>query len=433
MVEIASHMVTPIHIISGFLGTGKTTALLDQLSRRAGHERVAVIVNDFGEAGMDAARAAEGGARIQEIPGGCICCTAPEGFPAAVATLLDEVKPDRIFVEPTGLARPADLVDTLRRGPDAHRLVVAPLIVLVDPANMPPLPVFTAQVEAADVLVANRCDLADEPSMLRFRSMAAALWPAPQMILETSHGVVPDSAFVGMAQDSTAHHHHHDSTEGFGVQTWTWGLDPVFSRMRLVELLARLAPQVTRLKGIFRTDDGVWRLEIAGGQVHEARSDHRRGSRLDLILPSACKLPQGLLEPALLTAEERVVDPEQVEVVRPDGSRLVLDRRAIRALDGVPDIAPFVEGRTGPAAHLAALLEAAGVGPLGEAIAVASDGFATDPVPLTLLKTGYLLHSTADGEPLGKGGPFRLFVPDADNACANVKGVVRLVIREAHP
>jgi G3E family GTPase len=426
-------MATPIHILSGFLGTGKTTALLDQLARRAGTERVAVIVNDFGEAGLDAARAEAGGAQVQEIPGGCVCCTAPEGFPAAVATLLDQVKPDRIFVEPTGLARPADLVDTLRRGADAHRLEVAPVIVLVDPSNMPALPVFRAQVEAADVLVANRCDLADASAMARFRSFAADLWPAPRLVHETSHGVLPDAAFVGVAREATTHHHHHHSTEGFGVQTWTWDVDVAFSRTRLVEVLASLAPQVTRMKGIFCTDDGVWRLEVAGGQVHEARSDHRRGSRLDLILPSACKLPAGVLDRAMLSAEERQIDPEQVEVVRADGSRVVLDRGAIRALSGVPDIAPFVEGRTGAAAHLAAVLEAAGVGLDGEAIAVASDGFATEPVPLSLLQTGYLLHSTPEGEPLDKGGPFRLFVPDADNACANVKGVVRLVIREAQP
>ena len=115
-------MPVPVHILGGFLGTGKTSAIRAQLAARPG-ERVAVIVNDFGEAGLDAATL-EGAApyKLTSIPGGCVCCTAPEGFVAALGAVLDE-KPDRVWIEPTGLARPQDLVDTIRRSPhqDADR------------------------------------------------------------------------------------------------------------------------------------------------------------------------------------------------------------------------------------------------------------------------------------------------------------------------
>ncbi|MCG8590439.1 MAG: hypothetical protein MJE66_14210, partial [Proteobacteria bacterium] len=112
----------PVHIIGGFLGTGKTTLIRDQLAQR-GDENVAVIVNDFGEASLDEATLASSGDApfaITNIPGGCVCCTAPEGFVDALGATL-ETGPDRLLIEPTGLARPQDLVDTIQRSPHRDR------------------------------------------------------------------------------------------------------------------------------------------------------------------------------------------------------------------------------------------------------------------------------------------------------------------------
>src|SRR5688572_7893667 len=130
-----NRMPIPVHILGGFLGTGKTSAIRAQLAARKG-ERVAVIVNDFGEAGLDAATL-EGAApfKLTSIPGGCVCCTAPEGFVAALGGVLDE-KPDRLWIEPTGLARPQDLVDTIRRSPHRDAFELAPVVVFVDPARL---------------------------------------------------------------------------------------------------------------------------------------------------------------------------------------------------------------------------------------------------------------------------------------------------------
>src|SRR5262245_39536762 len=123
-------MPVPISIVSGFLGAGKTTALRAQLAARPG-ERIALIVNDFGEAGFDAATLADDSPfRITNIPGGCVCCTAPEGFVDALGAVL-ETAPDRVMIEPTGLARAQDLVDTIRRCRHAGALSLGPLVVLV--------------------------------------------------------------------------------------------------------------------------------------------------------------------------------------------------------------------------------------------------------------------------------------------------------------
>ena len=83
-------MAVPLSIISGFLGAGKTTAIRAQLEARRG-EKLAILVNDFGEASLDAVALEEGEPfRITNIAGACVCCTAPEGFVDALGALLDQ-------------------------------------------------------------------------------------------------------------------------------------------------------------------------------------------------------------------------------------------------------------------------------------------------------------------------------------------------------
>ena len=448
-------MSVPVHIVSGFLGTGKTTALLDQIDRRQG-ERIAVLVNDFGEAAIDQQVVGDRGTvALSEVRGACICCTAPEGFTEAMGLLLDDPSLERIFIEPTGLARPADLVDTLLRGPHRDRVALGPVIVLVDPHTFDPaaagdVPVVRDQVEAADVLVANRVDLAADDEVDRFLAWAADRWPPPLSVHRTTHGRLPDEVFAWpddagpRAPRHVIHDHDHDhGDKGVTSRSLVWSPEVVFHRDRLTDALARLATgqagaPLVRLKGLFQTLEGTWLLEVAGGHVHERPSGYRRDSRVDVVVatddPEPLDAAARWLDAAVCTPSERAVDPERIEVVRPDGTRMVVDRSALRALpDPVPEIASLIPERRGAAARVAALLERVGITTGADVVVVAADGYATPPVPVEALHTGLLLH-TVDGEPLAgdRGGPFRLLIPgDAGpgGPCANVKGVVRIVLR----
>lgn len=442
-------MPVPVHILSGFLGAGKTTALLDQLGQRAG-ERVAVLVNDFGEAAIDQQLVDDRGQiALTEIRGACVCCSAPEGFQEAIGTLLDEVGAERIFIEPTGLARPADLIDTLQRGPYRDRVALGPLVVLVDPSVLGDShPILEEQVEAADVLVANRVDLASQDDLRRFRAWAEALWPAPLQVYETTFGKVPTQAFDWPAGTGPrlrkAHEHDHDHHDkGITARTWVWPPDARFSKERLTDALARLAmgqagAALVRFKGLMHTQEGEYLLEIAGGHVHERPTGYRRDSRADVMMatadPEVLDRAGAWLHRALLTDDEQRVDAEQIEVVRPDGTRRTFARSEVMALPGqVRDITPLVPKRAGSAASFASLLDEVGVTRDAEVVVVASDGFATPPVPIEALSTGLLVHSLEDAPlPDSQGGPFRLLIPgDAGpgGPCANVKGVVRIVLR----
>ena len=105
--------MTKTNLITGFLGSGKTTSILHLLAHKDPNEKWAVLVNEFGEVGIDGALLADSGALLKEIPGGCMCCV--NGLPMQVGlnTLLRQGKPDRLLIEPTGLGHPKQILDLL--------------------------------------------------------------------------------------------------------------------------------------------------------------------------------------------------------------------------------------------------------------------------------------------------------------------------------
>lgn len=469
-------MRTPVHVVGGFLGTGKTTVLLHELSQRQGKERCAVVVNDFGDAAVDATLLGSG-VKVTNIPGGCVCCTAPEGLAPAIAAILDELRPARIFIEPSGLARPRDITDMLSRGAIADRIERMPTIVLVDPARMNQDPHLAAeQLDGADVLVANRCDLADLDQIGEFSRIANALWPRPLVIAQTSRGVLPAASFVwpdhagprvpreGKAEnrvetptspDLAGGHHDHGahehlghgrsadgsrsgnatpgptenkvaSTTGYVARSWVFPPSVVFAWDRLVSLLTSF-PQIERFKGVFRADVGWFRLDLAGGIVHPASTAFRRDSRADLIVREGFDLEAFDTQLRAARLEDRTLNPWDavvVTLVDPAGNEFPLSRGALSALPSqVADISALVPGRTGTGVKLREVLALAGG---SRFICIANDGFTSEPLPVAEAGDAVLVHSLSGAAlPTEQGGPFRLYAGKSDR-CANVKALVRI-------
>jgi len=203
---------TRVHIVTGFLGAGKTTTLRGLLAQRPPGERWAVLVNELGEIGFDGdwlaevgAGVAPGGAgvTIRELAGGCVCCSASVVMHGTVALLLRELRPDRLFVEPTGLAEPAVLVDMFRAPGLAEAVALAPVVGLVDPlqwtdARYRKHPTYAAQLEAADALLLARVERAEarEPGMVaRVRRALARLDP-PKLAVDVVDAGGPRLAWL---------------------------------------------------------------------------------------------------------------------------------------------------------------------------------------------------------------------------------------------
>jgi G3E family GTPase len=295
MPEPLSHI--PATIVTGFLGVGKTTAILDLFRYRPEGQRWAVLVNEFGDVGIDGATYEDGGIAVREIPGGCICCTAGVELRVGLVRLLRDVRPDRLLIEPTGAAHPASVVDALRSLGEA----VDPraTIGLVDPVafcdpRWAAHEAYADQVRIADVLVANRCDHATPAQIAAFEAAAAALWPPKLVIATTTDGRL-DPAWLELRPSAAevVHTHVHDVDDAAG-KGWIWPADASFRRDALEKVLqtlvrpnAGLPAGVLRLKGIFRTERQFLRVDASSDQIRWQGIGWRRDSRVEVIAPAA--------------------------------------------------------------------------------------------------------------------------------------------------
>jgi G3E family GTPase len=440
----------PVHIVGGFLGVGKTTTLSALVASRAGQERAAIVVNDFGDAAIDAARldsesVGAGAERVMNIPGGCVCCTAPEGLVRVVSELLDVTRPDRIYIEPSGLGRPRDVVDMLVRGGLASRVDLRPVIILVDPEKFDAAdPLMHEQWEGGDVLVVNRIDRASPSALSRIRAAVREKWPPFLRVIETSHGVlpaeVPDWTRTEQAHDhghehGHGHGHGHDHGHGHGhevdstvnFQSASRIVDPttVFDWRTLNSVLQ--SQEIVRFKGMFHSDIGWIRVDRAGAVVEQRGTPWRRDSRFDLIVAATSDIHSivSQLEAASLPPE--AVDPEGFELVDADANRMELFRSSLLRL-GALDVAARVPGRLGTAVLLKDVVALLSAPPDARVVLSAADGMITDAIRVDALGDALLVYAL-DGQPLptAQGGPFRVLVP-AGGSCANVKSLTRIRI-----
>ena len=165
--------------IAGFLGSGKTTVLLE-IARAMTEEgwSLAVIENEIGEVGVDGGYVREQGLPVQELFGGCICCTLQAGLVETLRVVQSRYRPDWVLVEPTGLAAPGDLLGVVvDHCPDID---VIQVLTIVDAARWPMLleivePLVTAQLKAADLVAVNKVDEVGDEALTAVMESVRAL------------------------------------------------------------------------------------------------------------------------------------------------------------------------------------------------------------------------------------------------------------------
>ncbi|MGB9097557.1 CobW family GTP-binding protein [Erwinia sp.] len=306
--------MTRVNLITGFLGSGKTTTLLHLLANKPEHEQWAVLVNEFGEVGIDGALLAESGAILKEIPGGCMCCV--NGLPMQVGLnmLLKQAKPDRLLIEPTGLGHPKQILDMLSA--DVYRpwLTLDASLCVLDPRQLADTRVvenenFRDQLAAADIIVANKEDRwqeADKAALAqwqaadkhqrpivttRFGKIDAALLAEPRLNLRQlpqgqhhAHSPSqPQSGLAALALTSGARWRRSLSAgQGYHSCGWIFDAETVFDTVGLLEWV-RLSP-VSRVKGVMRIAEGLVSVNRQGEDFHiETRQSAPPDSRIEMI------------------------------------------------------------------------------------------------------------------------------------------------------
>lgn len=320
--------MTKTNLITGFLGSGKTTSILHLLANKDPNEKWAVLVNEFGEVGIDGALLADSGALLKEIPGGCMCCV--NGLPMQVGlnTLLRQGKPDRLLIEPTGLGHPKQILDILTAPVYEPWIDLRATLCIIDPRQLQDEKVtgnenFRDQLAAADIIVANKEDRASEESQQAFEQWWNVNGAGRQRVNAT-RGNIPVALLdeprlnLRALPDSAAHHHHSGERKGLAALSlpahqrwrrslnsgqghqacgWIFDADTVFDTIGLLEW-ARLAP-VDRVKGVMRIPEGLVRINRQGQDLHiETQNVAPPDSRIEMI--TAVDADWNALQSALL-------------------------------------------------------------------------------------------------------------------------------------
>ena len=250
-----------VTVIGGYLGAGKTT-LVNHILRTA-DERIAVLVNDFGDINIDEELIASQDGDTISLANGCICCSLVDGFSAALATItaLDPI-PERLVIESSGVADPAT-VAAYGHGPgltlDATVVVVDAETIRKKSTDVYVGDTVIGQLGSGDILVLNKTDLVGVESAAATREWLAELAPKA-VIVEAANAVVAPALLFGVVTPQPVVEHDHGAEDHQHAESlfesWTWTSDEPVERAAVDAAMDALPDEVVRAKGVlYLTED----------------------------------------------------------------------------------------------------------------------------------------------------------------------------------
>jgi cobalamin biosynthesis protein CobW len=270
----ASAEKIPVLIVSGFLGSGKTT-LVSHLLReaQASGRRAAVVSNEFGALGIDRALLGPGEAAYVELEGGCVCCQLSDALRDTLQLLRERAQPDAIIVETSGLALPFDTQLQLWREPvcqwveDDLAVVVVNAEQLFEGRDL--AGTFEDQVSSADLLLLNKIDLVPAPALTQLEAALCAMAPETPVV-RCLHGQIDPAILFpplpparrdrrGRPAPAGAPHQH----QAFAA--YEWAVPEAIEPALLIERLRQLG--VLRAKGFVQTSQGLRLVQGVGRRV----------------------------------------------------------------------------------------------------------------------------------------------------------------------
>ncbi len=183
-----------VDLVFGFLGSGKTTFIKQILNDWGREEKTVVLVNEFGDVGIDGELLASQGATVVEMPSGCICCTLTADFRNQIREIRSVINPDRIIIEPTGVATIAQIQGILASQVADGGISALHKILIADAKGFMKLYkanryFVESQVEHAHIAVLNKCDLVDKQKALLISSAISAINPEISVFM-TQFGIL---------------------------------------------------------------------------------------------------------------------------------------------------------------------------------------------------------------------------------------------------
>ena len=219
--------MTKVDIISGFLGAGKTTLIKKLLAEAFVGDKLVLIENEFGEVSVDGGFLRESGVQVSELSSGCICCTLVGDFTESLKQVYEQYKPDRILIEPSGVAKLSDVVAAIEDAVKAvPELKLNSFVDVVDATKvkvyLKNIPEYSNQVESAGTIILSRTQkltqekLEAAVALLREKNATAAIITTPwddlegKTILNAIEGVSMHDQLLELVKEAHEHQHEHE-------------------------------------------------------------------------------------------------------------------------------------------------------------------------------------------------------------------------------
>jgi len=293
-------MTVRLNLLFGFLGSGKTTLARRLLDRPKQTEKTAIIVNEFGDVGIDGAILEGSHVDMIELTSGCLCCTLKSSMLGAVEELADRAGAQRIVVEATGVAQPEALLETFVDPSSRGRYDIGPVVTVVDSPKYAKLAgilgeFYRAQVEYADWVVLNKIDLASADVLESARAAVARINPRAEIHFAERCDVDVDALLNGPSSLSARdfmrargdklgrdhdpdHDHRHPPGESFVLDAeGDAGRDAIESFFR------NLPESVWRAKGFMSLDGQPSLIQYAMGEIEIRKSGPRPARHMVFI------------------------------------------------------------------------------------------------------------------------------------------------------
>ena len=320
---------TEVVVLAGFLGAGKTTLLKRVLSWETTLKDTVVLVNEFGDVGIDGGLLGENGADMVELTSGCICCTLKVGLIQALADIASRIGPKRLFIETTGVADPFTIKEILAEPSLRDKYRIKKIVTVLDAdfweAREIFGPIFENQLKAANLILLNKIDTVESDDVPRFLDEIHDTIPESQIVPTIHCRIDPETFFsaptsspedkeaiIGMVNhflpfksgvalcascghapgDEHAHdcptchpgeHHHDTDVVTAGYVSFSFQDHRPLDESLFNAFLRELPWEVFRVKGDIKFEDRHASINFVGGRGDLSECHRNNGTRLAFV------------------------------------------------------------------------------------------------------------------------------------------------------
>ncbi|HBZ55068.1 MAG TPA: hypothetical protein DEO88_06650 [Syntrophobacteraceae bacterium] len=283
-----ANMPTIVYIISGFLGSGKTTVINSIIDSAPSDIRIIVLVNEFGNISIDAKLIKANSDSIVDLSGGCVCCDMFIELISTITFVLETHKPEVILIETTGLAIPQEVARLAASPFFEGRVVLGGIITVVNAAGMDfeRYPLMREQLRETDVVVLNKVDLLDAGKLKLAREKVRQSIPSACVLYETSfgriqYGEVLAKRYHGVVTSQAKPSGKMDSTSGFS--TICLVRDAPLLVDKVIPLYKKHGDKIIRSKGFLLTEKGTVELQFSTDGIQTKMAD-KPMQRTEIVL-----------------------------------------------------------------------------------------------------------------------------------------------------